>query len=100
MKAESARREELWFVARLAVLFAVAVGAFMLLSMAMRGSLGNSRYARVKLPDGTWLVVQAVTTGKSHPVEVPYPVDIQLSRWERGYKNSTTTTNDRMVVWL
>lgn len=95
----AAKREELWFLVKLALLFAVAVGVFLLLSK-LRSDLGNSQFPRVQLSDGTWLVARSVSTGTSHSIEIPYPFDIQLSRWQRSYTSSHTTQSDRMVIWL
>src|SRR5262249_16010341 len=38
--------------------------------------------------------------GLTHPLEIPYPFDIQVSRWQRSYTNSHTTDKNRTVVWL
>jgi len=60
----------------------------------------ESRFPRVKLPDGTWLVAQAVTVGTKHSIEIPYPMEMQFKRWKRGYTETTSTGKDRMLIYL
>jgi hypothetical protein len=67
----SGKYEELRFALRVLLLFTVAIGGFLLL-VSLRGRAGSTAVYKAKLPDGTFLVVRAVTTGKSHSVEIPY----------------------------
>ncbi len=95
----SSKREERWFAARLLFLFvAVVAGLFGLISL--RGNITSSKYPRVKLPDGSWLVARQVTVGKVHAIEIPYPLDVQFRRWQPSYKQPHMTSEDRTVVWL
>jgi hypothetical protein len=95
----SSKREERWFAARLLFLFvAVVAGLFGLISL--RGNITSSKYPRVKLPDGSWLVARQVTVGKIHAIEIPYPLDVQFRRWQPSYKQPHMTSEDRTVVWL
>jgi hypothetical protein len=92
----SSKREERWFAARLLFLF--VAGFFGLISL--RGNGSSSKYPRVKLPDGSWLVARQVTVGKAHAIEIPYPLAEQFQRWQQSYKQAYTTSEDRTVVWL
>jgi hypothetical protein len=95
----SSKREERWFAARLLFLFVgVVAGLFGLISL--RGNITSSKYPRVKLPDGSWLVARQVTVGKIHAIEIPYPLGVQLRRWQQSYKQPHMTSEDRTVVWL
>ncbi|MEK6257926.1 MAG: hypothetical protein AABP62_04835 [Planctomycetota bacterium] len=69
-------------------------------ALSWRGGVNVSRFPRVKLSDGTWLVARAVSTGTKHAIEIPYPLDMQLTRWRQSYTEATTTGSDRMVIWL
>ena len=99
IESNDARREERRFLLRLIVLIAAGIGVFVLLTM-FRGSGGNSQFPRVQLADGTWLVVRGVTTGTKHSIEIPYPFEIQLSRWTRSYTNDRSTDSNRMMIWV
>jgi hypothetical protein len=94
-----AKREERWFLVRLATLFLVTILVFVLL-MSLRSRANYSKYPRVKLSDGTWLVARSVTIGTSHPLNIPYPIDVQFRRWQRAHHESHSTQSNRMVVWL
>ena len=95
----SGKYEELRFALRVLLLFAVAIGGFLLL-VSLRGRAGSTALYKAKLPDGTFLVVRAVTTGKSHMVEIPYSFDTQVSRWEKSYTQTQSTSANRMLIWL
>lgn len=95
----SSKREERWFAARLLLLFVIVLAGFFGL-MAIRGNVTSSKYPRVKLPDGSWLVARQVSVGKNHAIEIPYPLGTQFRRWQKSYKQSQTTSDDRTVIWL
>lgn len=95
----SSKREERWFAARLLFLFVAVVAGFFGL-IALRGNGSSSKYPRVKLPDGSWLVARQVTVGKIHALEIPYTLAEQFQRWQQSYKEAYTTSEDRTVVWL
>lgn len=95
----AAKREERWFLARLATLLLVAILGFVLL-MSLRSRVNLSKFPRVKLSDGTWLVARSVTVGTSHSLHIPYPIDVQIRRWQRGHHEAHSTQSDRMVIWL
>ncbi|MBS0201878.1 MAG: hypothetical protein JSS49_03200 [Planctomycetes bacterium] len=98
-KTNSGKHEEFWFALRVVVLFALAVGGFLLL-VSLRGRGSSTALYKAKLPDGTFLVVRAVTTGKFHTMEIPYSFDTQISRWEKSYTQSQSTSANRMLIWL
>jgi hypothetical protein len=95
----SSKREERWFAARLLFLFVAVVAGFFGL-MSLRTNTTSSKYPRVKLPDGSWLVARQVTAGKIHAIEIPYPLGVQFRRWQQSYKQPHMTSEDRTVVWL
>lgn len=95
----ASRWEERRFVFKLAGLF-LAVVLLFLAALAWRGGVNTSRFPRVQLPDGSWLVAQAVTVGKKHSIEIPYPLEMQFSRWRRSFTDAHSTSTDRMVIWL
>ena len=93
------KSEERRFVLKLiGLLLALVLAFFGVLSW--RGEVNNSRFPRVKLSDGTWLVAQAVTVGTKHAFEKPFPLEMQLARWRRSYTEAHSTSSDRMVIWL
>ncbi len=93
------KREERRFVLKLLGLLLVLVLAFFGV-LSWRGEVNSTRFPRVKLSDGTWLVAQAVTVGTKHAFEKPFPLEMQVSRWRRSYTQATTTNRDRMLIWL
>ncbi|HEY4262042.1 MAG TPA: hypothetical protein VGM98_17870 [Schlesneria sp.] len=95
----SSKREERWFAARLLFLFIVVIAGFFGL-ISLRGNGSSSKYPRVKLPDGSWLVARQVTVGKIHAIEIPYSLGEQFRRWQQSYKQPYMTSDDRTVIWL
>ena len=91
--------EERRFVLKLIGLLLALVLAFFG-ALSWRGGVNTSRFPRVKLSDGTWLVARAVTVGTKHACEISYPLEVQISRWRRSYTEATTTNSDRMLIWL
>ena len=91
--------EERRFVLKLAVLLVATVLA-LLAFLAIRGGTETSPFPRVKLPDGSWLIVRAVTVGTSHSIELPLPPWERIKRWRQSYTQSLTTPGNRMAIWL
>ena len=91
--------EERRFVLKLIGLLLALVLTFFA-ALSWRGGVNTSRFPRVKLSDGTWLVARTVSIGTKHAFEMPYPLEMQISRWRRSYTEATTTNSDRMVIWL
>lgn len=95
----SSKREERRFLLRLVILLVAIVVVFFGL-ISVRGKIDSSKYPRVNLPDGTWLVARQVTVGKNHAIDVPYQMGVQFRRWQQSYTQSKSTSEDRTVVWL
>lgn len=99
-EAVSSKREERRFAMRLVLLLIVVVAGFFALILLRENITASSKYPRVKLPDGSWLIVRQVSTGKNHAIEIPYPLKTQFRRWQRTFKQPHTTGEDRTVIWL
>lgn len=98
-EATSSKREERWFLLRFVILLvAIVVGFIGLISV--RGKIDSSKYPRVQLPDGSWLIARQVSVGRNHSIEVPYQMGVQFRRWQQSYSQSKTASEDRTVVWL
>ncbi len=95
----SGKHEERRFVLRLVLLLILLIAGFLLLA-AFRSQTSTSPFPRVKLADGTWLVARAVSVGKSHSIEIPYPIEVRVRRWQRGHTATESTQTDRMMIWL
>ena len=93
------KSEERRFVLKLVGLLLLLVLAFYGV-LSWRGEVNSNRFPRAKLSDGTWLIAQTVSTGTKHVFEKPYPLDMQISRWQRSYTEAHSTNSDRMVIWL
>ncbi len=91
--------EERRFVLKLFGLLLALVLVFVAALSWRRGTTAGG-FPRVKLSDGTWLVARTVTVGTKHAFEIPYPLDMQISRWRRSYTQATATNRDRMLIWL
>lgn len=95
----ASRSEERRFLLKL-LATVVFIVLLLLAVLSWRGATTSSAFPRVQLSDGTWLVARAVTVGKNHAFEMPYPRAVQYSRWQRNYTKSTVTPRDRMLIWL
>ena len=93
------KSEERRFVLKLIGLLLLLVLAFFG-ALSWRGGVSSTRFPRVKLSDGTWLVVRSVTVGTKHAFEKPFPLEMQFSHWRQSFTQATTTHRDRMLIWL